>query len=569
VAFGWGAAAPAQTLPTVSAVPAAIAFSYQIGAATLPAAQTVQIKRSGSGTALDFTVAVPGTANWLIVTPSAGKTGTAISVRVNPTSLLAGTYSADVTITATGALAPATLTAVLVVKNPPPAMAVSASSLAFTFTTGGTAPVDQTVDVSSGGEPVLFTAVVSGGAWLAAKPTPGVAMAGRPVTMTVSVVTTGMLPGTYTAKITLTSSNASNKSAIVSVSLVVSPGTAVIASVWPSSAPIGSLDQTVTIRGSHLFKASVVNVGGTTTLASTWIAIDAMLVVIPQGLLSTAGALSITVTNSPQPASNASTFTVTPLGPVIQSVVNAASFVSAAKPLIAPGEILSIFGSGLGPAALTQATPAGVPLAYPLTLGTPATTVEFELATGVWTPAPLIFVQANQINLVAPFTVPATANLNLRVTYGLLTPAVMVFDGVAAQPGLFTSDSSGRGQAAALNYDAAKDLYTLNSASNPAVKGSIVVLYGTGGGVTSTLPTPEGLVIPATLPVPTVAGTVAVTIGGDGATVQSATAVPGSIAGLMQLNVVVPLTVKAGKDLPVVISVGGQSSNAYATLSVK
>jgi uncharacterized protein (TIGR03437 family) len=59
------------------------------------------------------------------------------------------------------------------------------------------------------------------------------------------------------------------------------------------------------------------------------------------------------------------------------------------------------------------------------------------------------------------------------------------------------------------------------------------------------------------------------TIGGEAAMVQSATAVPGSIAGLMQLNVTVPSTVKAGKDLAVVVSSGQQSSNAFATLAVK
>jgi uncharacterized protein (TIGR03437 family) len=47
-----------------------------------------------------------------------------------------------------------------------------------------------------------------------------------------------------------------------------------------------------------------------------------------------------------------------------------------------------------------------------------------------------------------------------------------------ARPGLFTSDSSGKGLAAALNQDG-----SVNSVGNPAGKGSIVVLWGTGGGV--------------------------------------------------------------------------------------
>jgi uncharacterized protein (TIGR03437 family) len=144
------------------------------------------------------------------------------------------------------------------------------------------------------------------------------------------------------------------------------------------------------------------------------------------------------------------------------------------------------------------------------------------------------------------------------------------FDAVAANPGLFTINSSGRGQVAAFNYDAVKG-YTLNSAANPAPKDSIVVLFGTGGGLTSG-PMTDGQVIPiptTTDPVPTVAVMPTLTIGGEAAMVQSATAVPGSIAGLMQLNVTVPSTVKAGKDLAVVVSSGQQSSNAFATLAVK
>lgn len=558
----------AQTPVTISATPVSLSFSYQIGAASLPAAQTVQIKRSGSGAALDFTVSVPGTAPWLIVTPPAGKTGTAINVRVNPTSLLAGTYAADVTVTASGAAEAVTVAVVLVIKNPPPTMSVSSTSLSFNYTTDQTTAVaPQSVTVSTDGEPLSFTVGVAGGTWLSVTPLLGIAVSGSPVTLTASVVTDGLLPGSYTGKITLTSANASNKSLVVSVALTVAPGKAVISSVWPSAAPVGSNDQTVTIRGSHLFKSSVVH-AGTATLTTTWISTGVMLAVIPKASLATEGTLSITVTNSPQPASDPVTFTVTPPGPAIQSVVNAASFVAGGStPVIAPGQILSIFGSGLGPAALIQASPSGG--AFPTSLGTPAAMVEFELTPGVWTAAPIIFAQANQINAVAPFTLPAAQGQRLRVTYNTLSSTPVTFDGAAANPGLFTIDSSGRGQAAALNYDAAKGTYSLNSGSNPAAKGSTIVLFGTGGGATTPLPSPEGQVIPTSGTVPRIAGSVAVTIGGDGATVESATAVPGSIAGLMQLNVTVPTSVKAGKDLPVVVTIAGRSSNGYATVAVK
>jgi uncharacterized protein (TIGR03437 family) len=555
------------TTVTITTTPAVLNYSYQIGAATLPAASSVQIKRTGSGAALPFTVSVPGTAPWLIVTPTTGSTGSTISVRVNPTSLVANTYTATLTVTATGVADPAYITVTLLIKNPPPTMAVSSGTLTFTYTTDqGTALADQTVSVSTDGEPVSFTAVASGGSWLSITPALGIAVSGSPVTITASINTDGLLPGTYSGKITLTSPNASNKSLAVTVALTVSPGRAVISSIWPNSAPIGANDQTVTLRGSHFFKASVVT-AGTTTLTTTWISTTAMLAVIPKALLATQGTINVTMTNSPQTASDPVVFTVTAAGPVIQDVVNAASFVSTTPPQIAPGEIISIFGSGMGPTAVIQATPTGS--VYPTTLGSPAAMVEFELTTGVWTAAPIIFAQANQINAVAPFALTATTGLRLRVTYNSLTSTPVTFNGVTANPGLFTIDSSGRGQAAALNYDPATSTYSLNSSSNSAAKGGTIVFFGTGGGVTSPLPSADGAVVPTTGPVPTIAGTVSVTIGGEAATVQSATAVPGSIAGLMQLNVTVPATLKAAKDHSVLVTIGGQSSSTYATISVK
>jgi uncharacterized protein (TIGR03437 family) len=157
----------------------------------------------------------------------------------------------------------------------------------------------------------------------------------------------------------------------------------------------------------------------------------------------------------------------------------------------------------------------------------------------------------------------------MRVTYNGLTSAPFLFDAVDADPGLFTTDTSGRGQAAALNYDDATKVLSLNSASNPAPKGSIVMLFATGGGVTTPLPAQEGQIVPVTPNPPTLDNAVSVAIGGDGATVMSAMSVPGSLAGLVQLVVEVPPTVKAAKDLPVVVTIAGHSSPATATLSVK
>ncbi|MCC6362483.1 MAG: hypothetical protein IT165_03110 [Bryobacterales bacterium] len=562
------AALPAfpQALPTLSLTPSTLSFTYQIGAATLPAAQTIQVKRSGSGAALDFTASLSPAAPWLIVTPTTGKTGTSISLRVNPTSLNAGTYSTTLQVDATGSAGPVTASITLIVKNPPPTMTAAPASLAFGWQTDSLSPpATQTISVSTSGEPLSFTAAVASATWLSVTPTVGVVLSGSPLTLTVSVDTTGLVPATYTSRITLTSLTASNKTVAIPVTLTVDPGTAVISSVWPSSAPIGSNDTTITIRGSHLFKASTVKAGAT-DLTATWISSGAMLAVLPKAMLTTQGALSITVLNSPRPASNASAFTVTPPGPSIQGIVNAASFAGLSPtPQLAPGEIISIFGSALGPSAPIVATPTSN--AFPTSLGTPPTIVEFEV-NSLWVPAPLIFTQANQVNCQVPFSIPIGTGLKMRVTYNALISADFLYDGVAADPGIFTVDSSGRGQAAALNYDPNTTTYSLNSASNPVAKGGVLVLFITGGGAITPVPNPEGQLTPLT-PLPTLTGVPSVTIGGDAATVASATAVPGALGGLAQLNVSVPSSLKAGKDHLVVVVIGGQASPVTATVAVK
>lgn len=550
----------------ITAAPAALSFSFQTGGA-LPAEQKVQVKRGGSGPAVDFTAAAPAAAPWLIVSPSTGKTGTAFGVRVNPGSLLAGTYTAVIEVTAAGAANPAPVSVTLSVRNPPPAPTALPAGLAFTFQTDQAAPAAQAITVSSSGEPISFTAAASGGAWLKVEPALGIAVTGSPASVSVTADTAGLVPGAYTGKITLAFPNASVKSLAVPVSLTVAAGVPVVDSVWPNAAPVGSNDAVITIRGRHFFQSSTVQAGAT-QLAATWVGATVMLAVVPKALLAETGALAITVTNTPQPASTAVNFTVTPPGPLIATVVNAASFATGSPaPTISPGEIISIFGSGLGPAALLQAAPAnGV---FPTSLGTPPTVVEFELAAGQWTPAPIIFAQANQVNAVAPFGMAPAAGVKLRVTYNNLASQPFSFDAVESHPGLFTTDSSGRGQAAALNYNETTRAYSLNAAGNPAPKGSIVVFYATGGGALDPAPQAEGEIVPSSAPAPRLAGQVSVTIGGDGATVQSATAVPGSLAGLVQLNVTVPSSVKAAKDLPVVVTVAGRASPATATLSVK
>jgi len=220
---------------------------------------------------------------------------------------------------------------------------------------------------------------------------------------------------------------------------------------------------------------------------------------------------------------------------------------------VTPGEIVTLYGSGMGPDALVQATP--VSGAYPAQLA--GTQV---LINGV--AAPMIYSSSKQVAAVVPFDVTGANLATIQVRYNGQTQAPFNLPVKASSPGIFSSDQSGAGQAAALNQDT-----SVNSAQNPARHGSVVVLYATGDGQTN----PGGVnglqvQVSGVLPHPMLP--VSVTIGGIPATVQYAGAAPAQVAGLMQLNVVIPNGVVAGNAVPVVLTVGSGRSQSGITIAV-
>ena len=118
----------------------------------------------------------------------------------------------------------------------------------------------------------------------------------------------------------------------------------------------------------------------------------------------------------------------------------------------------------------------------------------------------------------------------------------------AAVPGLFTLYQSGTGQAAALNQD-----YSVNGASNPATRGSIVMFYGTGMGQTSPGGV-DGQVYASVFPAPLLE--VTARIGGRPAKVQYSGQAPHMMAGAFQVNVEIPPDVTPGGAVPVRLDFG-------------
>ena len=252
------------------------------------------------------------------------------------------------------------------------------------------------------------------------------------------------------------------------------------------------------------------------------------------------------------------TLTVTvPTRPVIiTAVVNAASFFGGA---VAPGELVTIGGSGLGPV-----NPLGLTLD---SSGKVATSLGGVSVTFSGYPAPLIYASDTQINCVVPYEVSGVPNVLLQVNY-FVQSAALALNTTAVVPGIFTLDSSGIGTVAAANSTGG-----YNGPNNPAVTGSTITFYLTGegqtkpggvtGGVTAVNTSSGGPLTPQPQ-----AGAPAVSIGGQPATVTFYGEAPGMVAGIMQLNIQIPAGLTGGR-LPLIASLGGAFSQSYVAVWVR
>jgi len=234
---------------------------------------------------------------------------------------------------------------------------------------------------------------------------------------------------------------------------------------------------------------------------------------------------------------------------LIGDVVNSASSLSGP---VAPGELVVVYGSGLGPAALAGAQ---LDSSGHLSDNVAGTQVLFN---GV--AAPLIYTRADQVAAIVPNGVSGQQSVQVQVKYqGQSTPtfSTTVADTV---PGLFTLDQSGQGQGAILNQD-----NSINSAANPAARGSIVSLWATGQGLSDPDWADDVL---ASSPLPKPVNKVNVNIGGQWAQILYAGAAPG-LAAVIQVNAKVPYGIKPGSKVPVVMRIGGATSQAGVTMAVQ
>ncbi len=224
--------------------------------------------------------------------------------------------------------------------------------------------------------------------------------------------------------------------------------------------------------------------------------------------------------------------------PAITAVVSAANYVANG---VAPGEIVVLYGSNIGPVNLVT---------------TAASTNTRVLFDGV--AAPVLYASATQTSVVVPFSLTGKSTTNIVVEYLGASGAAIQVPVRTAKPAIFTTNSSGTGPAAVLNQNA-----TVNTALNPAAKLSVISIYATGLGQTSPA-SQDGVIVmtPSALSTP-----VTVTINGQNAQILYAGGAPGLIPGLAQINIMLPAGTVSGAN-SIQITSGATTTTGTVTVFV-
>jgi len=578
---------PAQTI-TVPVVLGVVGSSVTSGSGSLTLSQsslTLQAQVNGLSTSQSLTVSATtattfnvtsqvntGTTTWLSVSPAGSNTtNTTLMVSANPAGLAAGTYTGDIYLTANNATQTVPITLVVSTTGgvsgniTVTANGGTSSSPSLTFTAsavGATVPT-QYLSVASalGFSGVTFQAsatTTSGGNWIALS-TAAATLYSTPYSpLTITVSTTGLAAGTYSGSVIVAPTGGAPAVTVPVTLTIAGAAIAVSQSSLTFSYQAGGLipnTQAVTVTtsnsGSGAFTAVPASSGGWLAVTpSTGVTPASLTVsVAPTGLAAGTYTGSITVTGSSGASGTATisvTLTVTVPLPTITAVVNGASFAGGS---IAPGEIITLGGTSIGPAtpASFSLTSSGNNLFVPSTLG------GVQVLFNGQYPAPLLYVSASQINAIVPYEIAGILSPTVMVKFLGQTSASFSVNAAATAAGIFTASGTGTGPGAILNFDG-----SVNSSSNPAPRGTPVVLFMTGEGQTS--PTGvDGKVTTAPFPAPLLP--VAVTIGGSPATVQFIGEAPGLVSGVLQLNVLVPSTLTTTGAVPVSVTFGTSSSS--------
>ena len=222
--------------------------------------------------------------------------------------------------------------------------------------------------------------------------------------------------------------------------------------------------------------------------------------------------------------------------------VNAASFRGDA---VAPGEIVTIFGSGLGPDTLAVAQYSDGQL--PTSTGETRVLFNGEAA-------PMIYASAGQVSAIVPYS--ASGTVQMQVEYqGTATPPAAV-PVAAAAPGIFACPNK-PGVALVINASAG-GMISCNTDFVPPAPGSVITFFLTGEGVLT--PAMADGRLPTPPPYPAPAAPWSVSVGGIDAPLCPATFAGLVYAGVTQVNACIPDGVPRTANVPLMFRSGAAAS---------
>jgi len=549
--------------PSVAVSTAALSFTATVGGSP-PASQTVSVTNTGGGDLFVTASSITSSGgNWLSVTPSSGFAPLTLTANVNTAGLAAGTYQGEIGVTSQSGGAGKSIAVTLRLVQPV-SISLTPATLTFSGPQGGVNPATQTITIAnSGGGALTWTASATTticGNWLSVNPASGLEAG----TVAVSVSLVGVTAGTCNGNIQIAAIGAANTPQNVPVTLTVTsvnqPILTLAATILQFRSEVNGSSQSATV--------AITNTGGGTLSFSTaattesggnWLSVSASatsapanlgITVNPSGLAAGGyrGRVAITASG----AANSPATMVVELAVAAPQInrgglCNGASFACDVTITLGSGSIASMFGKNL---ASDTASATALPL--PTTLAGTQVVVNGN-------PVPLFYVSPTQINLQIPPNLEGTT-VTIQVRSGNITSVNTTLAIALAAPGIFTVDSSGKGQGAILNED-----FGLNAPGRAAAPGSLILIYATGlGALTPPLAAgqPGG-----TNPLNLCVNTAVVTIGGQNAEVLFCGAAPGFV-GLYQINARIPAATTPGDAVTVQIKIGTAESN-IVTASVQ
>ena len=529
---------------------------------------------STDGTNQPFNVSIEPASAWLVVdktTSATGVLGDIITVTVDPTRVtLPGKYEADILV------APQTTTPgvvgqrVHVTFNVTTSSSVTATPAQITATQiGSTVPAPVTIAIASPVPGVNFTARAEA-AWFTVSPVQGITNQNLTVTFTSG----NLQPGVYDSSITILPPGANAlsipvKLTVTSLAALTLSQTALNVAFTQGTPAPAALTVGLTSSGTPIaFTAVAASTGNWlsvtpasgTTGASGTPATNLSITANPTGLAPGTYTGTVTVTGSnasnPPQAITVTLVVSAPTPAVIRTLENGARNETT---LLAPGLILAIKGTNLGPAT-------GVP--GRITSGAFETTLSEVRVLFDGIAAPVLFARQDQVNTVAPYFLFGRTSTRVQVEYRGIRSESVEYRVVDTAPGIFTQDGTGRGLEAILNQK-----NTVNTINNPARRGEFIAIYATGEG--NVRPSgADGRVVTGTvdnLPRPT--APVSVRINGvqvPQENIAYAGSAPGLVAGALQMNVKIPdnLNISAATQVPIEIQIGSSASQTGVTVAV-